>query len=76
MFCAIWYHLYNLKKHPCGGMSLFLCEKHPWRNVTFSKAARSHYSWKYIVRSNVNSDLCTVTIFCSLVESIPVIKKM
>ena len=25
--CAIWYHLYNLKKR----------EKHPWRSVTFSK---------------------------------------
>ena len=29
MFCATWYHLYNLKKH----------EKLPWRNVTFSKVA-------------------------------------
>ena len=27
MFCAIWYHLYNLKKR----------EKHPWRNATFNK---------------------------------------
>ena len=27
MFCAIWYHLYDLKKR----------EKHPWRNATFNK---------------------------------------
>ena len=27
MLCAIWYHLYSLKKR----------EKHRWRNVTFSK---------------------------------------
>ena len=27
--CAIWYHLYNLKKH----------EKHPWRSATFNKVA-------------------------------------
>ena len=31
MRCAIWYHLYNLKKR----------EKHPWRTVTFSKLAKS-----------------------------------
>ena len=29
MFCATWYHLYNLKTR----------EKLPWRNVTFSKVA-------------------------------------
>ena len=27
--CAIWYHLYNLKKR----------EKYPWKSVTFSKVA-------------------------------------
>ena len=52
------------------------CEKHPWRNDTFSKIARLHYSWKYNIRSNVNSDLSIVIIFRSLVESIGVIKKM
>ena len=26
--CAIWYHVYNFKS-----------EKHPWKSVTFSKAA-------------------------------------
>ena len=47
-------------------------------NVTFSKVAHLHYSWKYNVRSNVNSDLSIVTIFSSPVESInqEVIKKM
>ena len=40
------------------------CEKHLWRNVTFSKVARLHYSWKCHIRSNVNSDLSTtVTLF-------------
>ena len=29
MFCAIWYHLYNLKN----------LKKHPLRSVTFSKPA-------------------------------------
>ena len=29
MFCAIWYHLYNLKS----------VKKKPWRSVTFSKVA-------------------------------------
>ena len=29
MFCAIWYHLYNLKN----------MKKNPWRSVTFSKVA-------------------------------------
>ena len=29
MRCAIWYHLYNLKKR----------EKHPWRSVNFRKVA-------------------------------------
>ena len=52
------------------------CEKRPWRNATFSKVAHSHYSWKYNIRSNVNSDLSIVTIFWSLVEFIGVIKKM
>ena len=52
------------------------CEKHPWRNVTFSKVAHLHYSWKYNIRSNVNSDLSIVIIFRSLVESIGVVKKM
>ena len=32
MRCAIWYHLYNLKKR----------EKHPWRSLTFSKVEGSH----------------------------------
>ena len=40
-----------------------ICEKHPWRNVTFSKVAGLHYSWKYNIRSNVDSDLSIVTIF-------------
>ena len=52
------------------------CEKQSWRNVTFSEVARLHYSWKYNIRSNVNSDLSIVIIFRSLVESIGVIKKM
>ena len=39
------------------------CEKHPWRNATFSKVAHLHYSCKYNIRSNVNSDLSIVTIF-------------
>ena len=39
------------------------CEKHLWKNVTFSKVARLHYSWKYNRRRNVNSDLSIVTIF-------------
>ena len=29
MCCAVWYHLYNLKKR----------EKHLWKSVTFSKVA-------------------------------------
>ena len=29
MLCAIWYHFLQIKKR----------EKHPWRNVTFSKVA-------------------------------------
>ena len=51
------------------------CGKHPWRNVTLSKVACLHYSWKYDIRSYVNSDLSIVTIFWSLVESIGAIKK-
>ena len=50
------------------------CEKHPLRNVTFSKVAHLYYSWKYNVRSNVSLDLSIVTIFSPL-ESIEVIKK-
>ena len=62
------------------GMVLFvefkICEKHPWRNVTFSKVARLHYSWKYNIR-NVNSGLSIfLAIFRSLVESTGAIKKM
>ena len=51
IFCAIWYHLYNLKnvKNTHGGM--------------LGKVARLHFSWKYNLRSNVNSDLSIVTIF-------------
>ena len=44
-------------------------EKHPWRNVNFTKVARWHYSWKYNIRSSVNSYLSTVTIFWLSVES-------
>ena len=44
--------------------------------MTFSEVAHLHYSWKYNVRCNVNSDISIVTIFRSLVESIEVIKKM
>ena len=71
MFCAIRYQLFNLNnvKNTHGGTS---------RNVKLEecKAAGLHYSWKYIIRRNVNSDLSIVTIFWSLVESIGVIKKM
>ena len=62
------------------GMVLFvefkICEKHPWRNVTFSKVAGLYYSWKYNIRSHVNSDLSIVTMFWSLVESIGVTKEV
>ena len=34
MHCAIWYQLYSLKN----------VKKHTWRNVTFSKIAKSHSS--------------------------------
>ena len=64
MFCAIWYHLCNLKnvKNTHGGMSL----------LVKLQAYITHEN----IRSNVNSDLSIVTIFWSLVESIGVIKKM
>ena len=66
MFCAI-----------CTICIILKTGKHPRRNVTFSKVAHLHYSWKYNIRSNVNSDLSIVTIlFCSLIESIGVIKKI
>ena len=32
-----------------------------WRNFTFTKVAYLHYSWKYNVRTNVNSDLSILT---------------
>ena len=51
MFCAIWYHLYNLKnvKNTHGGMSL-LVQLHAY--ITHGN-----------IRSNVNSALFTVTMF-------------
>ena len=65
MFCMIWYHLCNLKnvKNTHGGMSLLV---------------RLHtYIIHGNIRSNGNSDLSIVTIlFCSLIESIGVIKKI
>ena len=63
MFCAIWYHLCNLKnvKNTHGGMSLLV-------------KLQAYITHKNI-RRNVNSDLSIVTIFWSLVESIGVIKK-
>ena len=57
MFCTIWYCLYNLKK----------CEKHRWRNVTFSKFAGLHYSWKCI-RRNVNSFYCNYILILSRID--------
>ena len=65
VFCAIWYHLYNFKKH----------EKHRWRSATFSKVAGyvtllhcsfSRYSnWKNDTKSR-NASHLSLSWDCSL----------
>ena len=45
MRCAIWYHLYNLKKR----------EKHPWRSVNFSKVAGFKLQFDVIIVWIVNA---------------------
>ena len=41
------------------------CEKHLWRNATFSKFAGLHYSWKYHIRMNYNSFYCNYILIVS-----------
>ena len=44
------------------------CEKHPWRNVTFSKVARLHYSQKYKKECQLRSFHCNYILIVSRIN--------
>ena len=76
MFCAIWYHLYNLKtvKNTLGGVLLFHCSQGVFHGYCFTLTTLGilHYLWSADVPKNF-SRLLFIKLFSIIIYLFPIL---
>ena len=76
MFCAIWYHLYNLKtvKNTLGGVLLFHCSQGVFQGYCFTLTTLGilHYLWSADVPKNF-SRLLFIKLFSIIIYLFPIL---
>ena len=64
----VYDYVYHVLRNLVSFVQFKKCEKHPWRNVTFSKVARLHYSQKYKKECQLRSFHCNYILIVSRIN--------